>query len=130
MPPKRSSDGASKSRKRRKMPPRDTEEYKEKRDRNNEAVKKSREKSREQAKHTVDKVTQLRSENDELEQQVTILSKELVVLKDLFKMVHAGSSDGQCRINGAEASVQTDPTTPVNMDAVEKDHEYSASCKS
>jgi len=115
------------------MPPKDTAEYVEKRERNNEAVKKSREKSREQAKHTVEKVTKLRSENEHLEQQVEILSKELVVLKDLFKMVHADSVDGQCPISGAEAGIKTESTTSstqVNMEAVEKDHEYSASCKS
>ena len=90
MPPKRAAGDngeANPSRRRRKMPPKDTEEYRERRDRNNEAVKKSREKSRAKAKGTIDRVSRLRSENKELEQQVVILSKELGVLKDLFKMV-------------------------------------------
>ena len=63
------------------------------RERNNVAVKKSREKSRAKAKNTVEKVTKLKEENASLEQQVTILSKELGVLKDLFKMVHSGTDE-------------------------------------
>lgn len=82
-----------------------------------------------------------------LEQQVEILSKELTILKDLFKVMHEGN--GQGPMNNAEISVQTeectDPTvvlddpamldvkqdvTPVIIDvacvnqALKADHQY------
>lgn len=114
MPPKRavgSEEEGGRPRKRRRMPPKGTQEYKEKRDRNNVAVKKSREKTRDKAKQTVDRVAKLREENKMLEQQVEILSKELTILKDLFKMVHDDSA--RCPINNAEISVQTEGAMEV-----------------
>ena len=71
----------------------ESDEYLLRRERNNIAVKKSREKSRAKAKGTVEKVAKLKEENASLEQQVTILAKELGVLKDLFKMVHSGTDE-------------------------------------
>jgi len=103
-PRRQNSDGPPKPRRKRRMPPPGTEEYKEKRDRNNVAVRKSREKTREKAKETVDRVSHLREENRMLEQQVEILSKELTILKDLFKMMH---SDGKDPANSVDISVQT-----------------------
>lgn len=108
MPPKQRS-GSHK----RKMPPKDTDEYKTRRERNNAAVKKSRQKTREKAKHTMTKINKLKEENERLEQQVQILSKELGVLKDLFHMAHAGSGNfsGVCTSQsnaGTQASIQTD----------------------
>ena len=92
------------------MPPPGTEEYIEKRERNNVAVRKSREKTRTKAKQTVDKVTTLCEENRMLEQQVEILSKELTILKDLFKMMHGDEANSE----NTEISVQTDgSTSPV-----------------
>ena len=95
MPPKNksaSSEGATKT-KRRRVLDKESDEYLLRRERNNIAVKKSREKSRAKAKGTVEKVAKLKAENASLEQQVTILSKELGVLKDLFKMVHSGTDE-------------------------------------
>jgi len=91
------------------MPPQGTEEYKEKRDRNNVAVRKSREMARAKAKQTMSRVSNLRDENRMLEQQVEILSKELTILKDLFKMVH--DDQGQCPVNNTEISIQTEGST-------------------
>ena len=68
-----------------------SDEYKQRRERNNMAVRKSREASRKKAKETMDKVSKLRDENRALEQKVTILNKELLVLKDLF-MTHASAT--------------------------------------
>ena len=77
-----------------------SDEYLKRRERNNIAVKKSREKSRQKAKETMEQVKKLREENESLEQKVSILSKELVVLKDLF-LAHAGSvSQGESSGNG------------------------------
>merc|ERR1712241_265451 len=67
--------------------------YKEKRNKNNDAVKKSREKTREKAKETMERVSQLKQENEMLEERIKLLSKELTFLKDIF-LAHAGSSHG------------------------------------
>merc|ERR1712025_1497394 len=67
--------------------------YTEKRQKNNDAVKKSREKTRQKAKETMEKVTQLKQENEMLEERIKLLAKELTFLKDIF-MAHAGSSHG------------------------------------
>ena len=81
--------------KRRKLE-KGSDEYTKRRERNNIAVKKSREKSRQKARETLAQVDKLRKENENLEQKVTILSKELGVLKDLF-LAHAGtSSPAEC----------------------------------
>lgn len=67
--------------------------YTEKRQKNNDAVKKSREKTRQKAKETMEKVTQLKQENEMLEERIKLLAKELTFLKDIF-MAHAGSAHG------------------------------------
>ncbi len=66
----------------------ESDEYKKRRERNNIAVRKSRDKSRQKAQETMARVNELKSENAQLEQKVTILSKELSLLKDLF-LAHA-----------------------------------------
>jgi len=57
--------------------------YTEKRQKNNDAVKKSREKTRQKAKETMDKVSQLKQENEMLEERIKLLAKELTFLKDV-----------------------------------------------
>lgn len=104
MPPKKAyesyeseSDGESQPQKKKKsqaknQAPKDSEEYRNRRERNNVAVRKSREASRKKAKETMDRVNELRDENKTLEQKVTILNKELGVLRDLF-LAQASASD-------------------------------------
>lgn len=65
-----------------------SEEYIRRRQRNNVAVRKSREKTREKSAYTLQKVEQLKTENEHLESKIATLTKELSVLKDLF-MEHA-----------------------------------------
>ena len=60
------------------------EEYSKKRARNNQAVKKSREKAKNRIADTQVRVEQLSQENEELQTKVTLLSKELNVLRALF----------------------------------------------
>lgn len=95
------------------------DDYLARRERNNIAVRKSREKSRAKAKETMAQVDRLRKENEMLEQKVTILSKELSVLKDLF-LAHAGNvGDRNCP--------SPPPTTiTVQVTASPQDHQYSA----
>ncbi|XP_054245596.1 CCAAT/enhancer-binding protein gamma [Indicator indicator] len=63
---------------------RSSEEYRQRRERNNMAVKKSRLKSKQRAQDTLQRVTQLKEENERLEAKIKLLTKELSVLKDLF----------------------------------------------
>jgi len=87
MPPRKLSTG------KREMGNPSDPHYIEKRSKNNDAVKKSREKTRQKAKETMEKVTQLKQENEMLEERIKLLAKELTFLKDIF-MAHAGSSHG------------------------------------
>ncbi|RUS70042.1 hypothetical protein EGW08_022191 [Elysia chlorotica] len=101
MPPKKSyesydsesddSQGQKRGSGKRQKLDKNSDEYRQRRERNNLAVRKSREASRKKAKETMDKVSKLRDENRALEQKVTILNKELMVLKDLF-MTHASAT--------------------------------------
>lgn len=107
-----------KGEKRQKMS-KDGDEYVARRERNNIAVRKSREKSRAKAKETVEQVNKLRRENEVLEQKVTILSKELSVLKDLF-LAHAG--------NVTEIGNHPPPpatTVTIQVSSSPHDHQYS-----
>ncbi|UJR15661.1 hypothetical protein I4U23_002596 [Adineta vaga] len=60
-------------------------EYHDRRVKNNEAVKKSRMKAKEKQKDTESKMTQLSNENRTLTDRVDLLMKELQVLKSLYK---------------------------------------------
>ncbi|KAM9766084.1 CCAAT/enhancer-binding protein gamma isoform 1-T1 [Menidia menidia] len=62
----------------------DSEEYRQRRERNNLAVKKSRMRSKQKAADTQQRVNELKEENERLEAKIKLLSKELSVLKDLF----------------------------------------------
>lgn len=94
--------------------PKDSDEYKKRRERNNVAVRKSRQKSRQKAKETVSQVAKLREENEMLEQKVMILSKELSVLKDLF-LAHAGTvAEGGCNVVPVPKSEPTDHEYSLN----------------
>ena len=62
----------------------ESDDYLKKRARNNLAVRKSRDRSKKRIMETQERVEQLTRENDELNQKVTLLSKELSVLRALF----------------------------------------------
>ncbi|XP_033626786.1 CCAAT/enhancer-binding protein gamma-like [Asterias rubens] len=66
----------------------ESDEYKQRRQRNNVAVRKSRDRSRQKAHETQTRVQELKEENQQLENKVMLLSKELSLLKDLF-LAHA-----------------------------------------
>ncbi|XP_018429205.1 PREDICTED: CCAAT/enhancer-binding protein gamma [Nanorana parkeri] len=80
----------SKTSKKGQRSDRSTEEYRLRRERNNMAVKKSRLKSKQKAQDTMQRVNQLKEENERLESKIKLLTKELSVLKDLF-LEHAHS---------------------------------------
>ncbi|XP_077302893.1 inverted repeat binding protein 18 kDa [Arctopsyche grandis] len=62
----------------------DGEDYRKKRDRNNQAVKKSRFKSKQKTQETLDRIETLKNENKKLEDKVREKTKELGILKELF----------------------------------------------
>lgn len=67
------------------------DDYRRKRDRNNEAVKKSRFKTKQRTQETFTRVNKLKAENQMLEEKVKTLTKELQFLKELF-LAHASNS--------------------------------------
>ncbi|BFZ12988.1 hypothetical protein BsWGS_16027 [Bradybaena similaris] len=75
---------------RRRQAEKGTQEYVEKRARNNVAVRKSRAKAKEKQKETEGKVQNLLEQNKQLQKKVDLLTKELTVLKGLF--INIGSS--------------------------------------
>jgi len=60
------------------------EEYVLRRQKNNVAVRKSREKSKEKTMSTIESIERLKVENEDLEEKVEVLGKELATLKKVF----------------------------------------------
>ncbi|KAL8589913.1 hypothetical protein ACOMHN_024000 [Nucella lapillus] len=83
--PRRSSKGGTK----RRQVPKGSEEYKEKRARNNVAVRKSRAKAKQKQKVTEGRVKELLDMNESLHKRLEMLTKEVTVLKGLFMNVGA-----------------------------------------
>ncbi|XP_011262944.1 CCAAT/enhancer-binding protein gamma [Camponotus floridanus] len=79
------------------------EDYRKRRDRNNQAVKRSRVKSKLRTQQTLERVNQLKTENELLEEKIKMLTKELGFLKDLF-LAHAGSSQHSINIQDLDLS--------------------------
>jgi len=104
----------------------DSDEYKRRRERNNMAVKKSRSKSKVRTQQTLERVNQLKAENEMLETKIKILTKELNFLKDLF-LAHAGTAHaGQMDTNdlnlnflsnGSSMGINHDHKVPSSEDA-------------
>lgn len=91
-------------------------EYKKRRERNNLAVKKSRNKSKLKTQQTMQRVAELKAENERLETKVAILSKELNFLKDLF-LAQAGSAhNGELDLNLTNRSHQIDNMTSIKLE--------------
>ncbi|CAB1311811.1 unnamed protein product, partial [Coregonus sp. 'balchen'] len=81
----------------------DSDEYRQRRERNNLAVKKSRMRSKQKAQDTQQRVNELKEENERLEAKIKLLSKELSVLKDLF-LEHAHNLADNVQAPGAEGA--------------------------
>lgn len=100
----------------------ESDEYRRRRERNNLAVKKSRNKSKIKTIQTLERVNQLKAENDELVQKIEILSKELRLLKDLF-MAHASNAHGT---EITEVDLQF-LTSPEALQEVPNKHKFETS---
>ena len=74
----------------KKLLDKNSSEYRLKRDRNNVAVRKSREKSKVRVVETERRVKELEEENVQLQSKITLLMKELNVLKSLFASAGVG----------------------------------------
>jgi len=70
-----------------------SDEYRQRRERNNLAVKRSRTKSKIKTIQTAEQISLLRSENEHLLHKVNSLSRELRMLKEIF-MAHASNAHG------------------------------------
>lgn len=68
----------------KKEPTKEDPQYKEKRIKNNDAVKKSRQKSKTNNKVTLEKVTEMKCENEVLEARIKLVGKELQFLLDIY----------------------------------------------
>lgn len=81
------------SKPRRRQVEKGTQEYVEKRARNNVAVRKSRAKAKEKQKETEGRVRSLVEQNEQLQKKVDLLTKELTVLKGLFMNIGTAIPD-------------------------------------
>lgn len=68
----------------RVMLPKSSEEYRQRRERNNAAVKKSRFKSKQKTLETQKRVDQLKKENSDLDRRVETLTRELNFIRAIF----------------------------------------------
>ncbi|XP_048584356.1 CCAAT/enhancer-binding protein gamma-like [Nematostella vectensis] len=89
------------------------DEYIRKRERNNEAVRKSRKKAKQRIQETQQRVTELSKENEELRSKVTLLQKELSVLRSLF--AKGGPSDVNVVFTKNQGSSNGQQTIVVNV---------------
>lgn len=85
---------------RRRLVEKGTEEYVEKRARNNVAVRKSRAKAKEKQRETEGRVRCLLGQNEQLQKKVDLLTKELAVLKGLFINIGASIPDEFLKLVG------------------------------
>uniref|UniRef100_A0A0A9WVA7 CCAAT/enhancer-binding protein gamma n=2 Tax=Lygus hesperus TaxID=30085 RepID=A0A0A9WVA7_LYGHE len=93
----------------------DDEEYRKKRDRNNMAVKRSRVKSRMKTQETMERVDQLKRENDQLVEKINLMSKELTFLKELF-IAQASSTGIPSNVDLEELFADNEPITDTKPD--------------
>jgi len=105
---------------------RHSDDYRVRRERNNIAVKKSREKTRERAKETLVRVAELKQENTVLEEKVTLLSKELTLLKDLLLAHASGRRNSDSESFEHEENTMSSPGILADPASVKLDHLYSA----
>ena len=88
------------SKSRRRHVEKGTQEYVDKRSRNNVAVRKSRAKAKEKQRDTETRVKTLVEQNENLQKKVDMLTKELNVLKGLFLNVGASIPDEFLKLIG------------------------------
>ena len=83
----------------KKLMDKNSDEYKRRRERNNVAVRRSRDKTRHKREETEKRVTELEEENQKLREKLTLLNKEINVLKSLFSSVGTTSTSSTSTAN-------------------------------
>jgi len=68
------------------------EEYMHKREKNNAAVRRARQKAKDKVQQTNNRIKSLRTENEELEERIKVLSAELAVMKDIYNTYTGGDN--------------------------------------
>lgn len=103
--------------KKRKQLDKGSDEYRKRREKNNEAVKKSRIKSKAKTVETQDQVNVLMQENQLLNQKVASLTKEFELLKDLYQAhaKYAPSNEPAQEIDLRTLMAPDDPSTQPNL---------------
>ena len=76
----------------KKLIDKNSDEYRRRRERNNVAVRRSRDKTRHKREETEKRVVELEEENQKLREKLTLLNKEINVLKSLFSSVGVPAS--------------------------------------
>lgn len=101
------------------------EDYVKKRERNNIAVRKSRMKAKERIEETRRRVVDLAKENEELRNKVSLLQKELNVLRSLFAnggITVPSEINVQFTNSNSEAVVLTAVTTSLANGSIQENH--------
>jgi len=114
---RRANEGLSEDKKKNSSGNKESDEYKQRRERNNLAVKKSRSKTKMKTQETLERVNKLRAENENLEAKIKLLSKELSFLKDLF-LAHAGNVHGQSIPNIDPSLFADDPSCTTSEETI------------
>ncbi|XP_015602058.1 CCAAT/enhancer-binding protein gamma isoform X2 [Cephus cinctus] len=115
MAPRNKENSAMANKKRPVSEEEDDEDYRRRRDRNNQAVKRSRVKSKLRTQQTLERVNQLKTENELLEEKIKMLTKELGFLKDLF-LAHAGSNQHPINLQDLDLNaLLADDTKPGDL---------------
>ena len=72
----------------KRLPERNSDEYRKRRERNNVAVRKSREKAKIRSRDTEERVKVLARDNERLQKKAELLQEEVTVLRSLLTTVH------------------------------------------
>ena len=86
----------------KKLIDKNSDEYRRRRERNNVAVRRSRDKTRHKREETERRVVELEEENQKLREKLTLLNKEINVLKSLFSSVGVPASSSSATTTTTE----------------------------
>jgi len=94
-----------------------SEEYREKRMKNNNAVKRSRDKTKQKAQEASDRVQKLQVENEHLRSTVDIMTQELKYLKEML-ISQAGTSEYLSAGTEADLEALLREDAPTDLDKI------------
>lgn len=109
----------------RVMLSKNSEEYRQRRERNNAAVKKSRFKSKQKTLETQRRVDRLREENTQLERRVESLTRELNFMRDIFVPRRAAKNTNPIEIKPVMSNSVAENGSSPGSDATEKSEQQA-----